>query len=303
VSGRACDGCGAAVHDGVNLCAQCATTLDVALGNIAAYQPDLDTIRAKRARYGGGASKGSIGKAQPLPVDMRFLDRTGVGSQLDWDAKNTIVAWTRIVLDTWTPAAGPTCRTHCLHASCNETLRRAHPRDNVGSCVNYLAGHRHGIAAMPWAGELLDEMLDLERRLRRMVDRPADAWYAGECGSETDTDYGTVTCTRELYAVPGSPFVQCRDCGCTYDVAARRKTLLNEAEDREVTVRMMARIVTTLGAIDASEARLEGRINVWVTRGRLLANGKRVVDGRPRPVYRVGDVLDLLSADAEAKGA
>lgn len=297
-----CAWCSAEVHAGTFLCERCVQTLDYALANIATYHDDLDTLRTKRARYGGQTGKGSIGKAVPLPLDGRFTDGTGQGSEVAYAARSTVVAWTRVALDEWPPIAGPTCR-ECLHLSCHEVKRRAHPRDTVASCCVYLAGQRNRIAAMPWAAELVDEMLDVERRLRRLVDRPAEGWYAGVCGSTTDTDAGEVRCVRELYSEPGSPFVRCRDCGCTYDVEARRKALLREAEDREVTVRTLARVVTTLGASNASEARIENRINVWVSRGRLKANGRRVIDGKPRPVYRVGDVLDLLSADADAKGA
>lgn len=287
-----CAWCEHTTGPGMTLCGKCVSTLDIALGNVATYWADLDTIRQKRTRYGGTAAKGSIGKAQPLPVDHRFLDTKpgkggqGAGSELVFATRNTVTTWARLVMEEHPP------------------IREQAPRDTIASICGWLGLQRHWIAGQDWATEMLDEMLDLERRLRRFVDRPADAWYAGECGSETDRDDGTtVTCRRELYATPGSAWVRCNDCGCEYDVEGRRKTLLDEAEDREVTVRMLARIVTTLGDIDASEARLEGRINVWVHRGRLKANGSRVVDGRPRPVYRVGDVLDLLSADAQDKPA
>jgi hypothetical protein len=274
-------------------------TLDVALANIAAYANDLELVQSKRVRYGSPNGKGSVGKTVPMPIDNRFTDPTGDGSRLAWETKNTISAWARTALTTWPPASGPTCKS-CLHPTCHDIKRRAHPRDTVTACVQYLAGHRHGIAAQEWAAELLDEILDLERRLRRFVDRPRDAWYAGICGSVTDTDHGEVQCKRQLFAEPGCPWVRCADCGCEYDVEARRKKLLEEAEDRTVTIRMLARIVTTLGAVDASERRLEGRISKWVQRDQLHARGRRVIDGKPRPVYRVGDVLTLLAEDAAA---
>lgn len=301
-----CDWCGAEVHAGTYLCARCLGTLEIALGNVSTYYADLDTIREKRARYGGQATKGSIGKTQPLPVDGRFVDTTGTGSQLAWDARNTVTTWTRHVLDEWPPLDAIVCND-LLCKRCNplaaEADFRTHPADTISACCGYLSRFLSRIASHRWAVELLDEMLDLERRLRRMVDRPIDAVYRGVCGSLTETERGDVRCTRELYADPGSPFVRCPDCGCTYDTEERRKVLLDEAEDREVTVRVLARLVTTLGDVDVSEARIENRINVWVSRGRLRSNGRRVVDGRPRPVYRVGDVLDLLRDDAQAKTA
>lgn len=282
-----CGWCAQHCAPGLMLCGKCSTTLERALGNVATYHADLDTIRQKRARYaGGGATKGSIGKAQPLPVDARFLDRVGAGSQLAWDAKNTVVAWARIVLEEHPP------------------VREQQPRDTVASVCGWLGSQRNWIAGQMWATDMLDEVLDLERRLRRFVDRPAETVYRGLCGSETDaTDGSVIVCNQALYAAQDSPFVRCTICGCEYDTEARRKVLLDEAEDREVTVRTLARVLTTLGNVESSEAKLENRINVWVHRGHLKANGQRVVDGRPRPVYRVGDVIDLLSADARDKSA
>lgn len=300
---NACLGCAAEVHAGTNLCRDCVHTLDKSLANIATYYDDLDTLRQKRTRYGGASTKGSIGKAQPLPLDGRFTDPTGQGSQVAWDTKNTITTWTRICLDEWPPIPGQACLGPCLHVTCHTIKARVHPRDTVASCCRYLARNRVAIAGKDWAGEILDELLDLEHRLSNIVDRPKDAWYAGVCGYDTETDVGVVTCTRELYAEPGAVFVRCQDCGSTYDVEARRKALLAEAEDREVTARTLARVVTTLGASGSGEAAIENRITTWVARGRLKPGGKRVIDGRPRPVYRVGDVLDLLADDAEARRA
>ncbi|QLQ11159.1 MAG: hypothetical protein HZY75_13250 [Nocardioidaceae bacterium] len=298
-----CAWCHKTCAPGITLCPKCVTTLDHALANIAAYWRDLDTIRTKQARYStSNTTKGSVGKTQPLPVDGRFTDPTGYGSEVVYGAKNTLVAWAKTLIEDWPPANGPACPS-CLHVSCHELKRRAFPRDTMPGLCAYIAGWRHAIAATPWATDMLDELLDVERRLRKLIDRPADGWYAGECGSETDMDDGsTVTCTRALYAEPGSPFVRCRDCGCTYDTEARRATLLAEAEDREATVRILARVAYTLKGIDASESRLERRIAGWVKRGKIKANGTRVVGGKPLPVYRVGDVIDLLTdPDDEAK--
>lgn len=287
-----CDNCGHTVGPGIVLCSKCTTTLERSLGNIAVYYADLDTIRQKRARYSGGASKGSIGKAQPLPVDHRFLDRKpgshgqGAGTELVYATRNTVTTWARIVMEEHPP------------------VREQAPRDTIGSVCGWLGEQRNWIAGQEWAGELLDEMLDLERRLRRFVDRPAETVYRGLCGSETDTIDGEVlVCTQALYATTEATFVRCPVCGCEYDTAGRRKTLLEEAQDRHVTVRTLARVLLTLGEVESSEAKLENRINVWVARGKIAAHSQRVIDGRPRPVYRVGDVLDLLTADARDKSA
>ncbi|MGI8682059.1 MAG: hypothetical protein ACR2JO_08010 [Mycobacteriales bacterium] len=285
------------------LCDRCVHTLDVALANIAAYHGDLDTLRTKQARYSVTRSRASVGRTQPLVIDGRWVDTSGTGSEVEYAVRSTVVAWTRVVLDDWPPLN----QLHCedgLCVRCSVIRRRKHPADTIASCCAYLQRMlgRH-LSGAEYAPEMLDEMLDLERRLRRLVDSPPERWYAGVCGSVTDTDIGEVVCTRELYADPGSPFVRCGDCGCTYDVEARREVLLAEARDRLATVRTIARIVTTLGEVRASEKRTESRINTWVHRSQLTRRGQRVVDHKPRALYRVGDVLDLLAEDAREESA
>jgi len=317
------------------ICGACVKTLRKALANVSADYADLGTVRRKGTRFGGNSTKGSIGKEQPLPIDGRFADRAGDGSQLDFDVKNTVVTWARAVMDEYAETfVGPICE-ECQHESCLRAIRRRWPSSTVTSVCAYLSRMAPTIAAEDWVAAMLDEVLDLERRLRRFVDRPADRWYAGVCDSEIEADrphdgttcgcgchndddaacdmdggcgveYATiegVRCTRELWADGKTPFVHCRDCGTSWDVEQRRVALVREAEDREATVRTLARIITTLGASDAGEARVESRINTWVHRGRLTANGRRVIDGKVRPVYRVGDVLALLRRDDEKRSA
>lgn len=283
-------------------CARCAHTVDVAIANVATYFDDLENVETRRARYGGMATKGSIGKVMPLVVDARFLP-DGSGTRARLAARNTVTTWARVLIEE-TGGDGP-----------------AH--DTVRSVCAYFDRQRTAIAAQPWAAEFKAEMLSAERMLAKVIDRPAEGWYAGECGSVSGAhdgttcacachngleaacdvpggcgvEYASVTCQRVLYAVPDSPYVRCGDCGSTYPVAERREQLLAEAEDREATVEMIVRIVTTLGDRNVSTAKIAARIRQWSARGKIASHGTRVVDGRPRPLYRIGDVLDLLSAE------
>ena len=157
----------------------------------------------------------------------------------------------------------------------------------VPSMCAYLIRMAGTIAAEDWAGVLLDELIDAEKRLYRAVDRPAERWYAGRCGhvEEAVPHDGTVcgcachhgagilcdvpggcglefaaepaaVCTAELWA-DDRPVVRCDTCGSTYEVQARRDSLLAEARDRTASVRVLARVVTTLGAA------------TWVRRGSM----------------------------------
>ena len=310
------------------LCARCVTTFDRAIGNIAAYYADLDqVVRVKQTRYASSVrTRASVGKTQPLPIDGRFADPAAEGSDLLWSVRNDLTVWCRMVLDHWPPVIGPACRD-CDHASCRAARARRHPENTISSMCGYLGAMRRAIAVEVWAAVMLDEVLFLERRLRRFIDRPKDRWYAGQCGfvleaerahdqdscacgchltgqgcdidggcgSDLPTVGGTV-CRRDLYG-SDEPWIRCGDCGSTYSRDDRRRQILIEASDREATTEAIARIVSTVSDHDIDPKRLAQRIRTWSRRGLLQAHGSRVVDGQSRPTYRIGDVLTLLAAD------
>jgi hypothetical protein len=280
----------------------CTHTVDVAIAHIAAYYDDLDTIRTRQTSYGGLAAKGSIGKAQALGVDARFLP-DGIGTLAVHATRNAVTTYARVLHDDRPELGWP-------------------KHDTVHSVCNHFASNLAAIAALPWADEFKAEMLSVERMLTKIIDRPADRWYAGRCGAVMGTEhngstcacachhghprtcdidggcgreYDNVPCPALLYAEPDNPFVRCKVCGTTHTVAERRADLLSEAEDREATVETITRIITTLGDRDVRSAKVSARIRQWAIRGKIESHGLRVVDGRPRPVYRVGDVLDLLN--------
>lgn len=291
---------------GARLCARCTKTLDVAIANSRAYIADLDTVRTRQSRYSAVAGKTPAGREQPLPVDLRFTDAypdprssAGEGSRLEADARSTIVGWVRIIIDEHPPVrwAGPVCR-NCLHRSCNQARLRRAPEDNLISCCHYLQRQLPYIAAAEWAEEILDELLDLERRLCRFVDRPADRWYAGPCTAGLRAMEAAWFCGAELYAVPGRDTVTCRECDWTYPVEERRAWLLAAAEDRLENAATIARAVLVLGQADGTETQLASRIRQWARRRRITVRSTRTIEGKLQPLYRVGDVLDLLAEDA-----
>lgn len=274
--------CGGTVHDSTPLCPRCATTLDVALANIAAWWPELETLRNRQSRYGHtAAGRGTPGRTQPLVVDDRFAGRLEDGSRLDWETRNTIAAWARTVADERPP------------------VREQTPRDTVASVCGWLQSQLRWIAEQAWAATMLDEMLDVERRLRRMVDRPPDRWYAGPCtAGQADIAYAWL-CGEELYVPLGATQTTCRVCGSTYGVAGRRAWLLAAAEDRWETATTIARAVTALRprdtvADDDLDDRLARRIRRWAAKGDLPVRDVAPTGGKLRPRYRLGDVLDLL---------
>lgn len=263
------------------LCLDCHQTLQIALGDISSHWVDLDTIKGRQSRYGG--TGGGRGGEKPLPVDARFLGWDADGSRLQEAVKNTMGTWARIVIDERPILTGPAHDT-CLHSSCSTTRRSRPPRDDVASVCRYLLGHADWIRTQHWAPEILDELTDLAGQLRRMVDRPADKWYAGKCDGDD--------CYRDLYAKAGSRSVTCEACGIIYSVADRRADMLEQAHELYATASEIARAISWLG----HEVINADRIRKWVERGRLERRGWLIVRGRELPTYRIGDVAALAEA-------
>ena len=290
---------------GAHLCEKCARTLAFAIANVAGDYADLGTIAQKRARYGSQlASKGSIGKAQPLPVDMRFVsagppsaeDKSGRPrgadlaplTQLRWDAWNTVVGWCRTIMEEQAQITGPTC-TDCLHRSCHAIKLQRWPKANtIEAMCLYLDKQHRWIEGREWAPVMLDEFLYLERRLRRAVDRPKDRWYAGKC-----------SCNAELYAETDRGEIPCRACGERWDVSTRREFLLEEAKDYLVTATEAAGALLAWTDYDGSESKLVDRIRKWRDRDRLEVRDVTSLNGRDRHLFRLGDIQDLLVEHAQ----
>ena len=158
--------------------------------------------------------------------------------------------------------------------------------------VTYLARSLRWILHERWVVDLLDEMLDLERRLTRMVDSPPARWYAGRC-AETD-QHGT--CNTELYARDGAAWITCSGCGIRYPVTERREVLIAAARDVLVTATEAAAALSAWTDYDGSPSKLADLIRKWCDRDRLDCRGHtRDSRGRERRLYRLGDVQELLA--------
>lgn len=297
--------------EGAVLCDGCKRTLAYALVHVSIYWTDLGNVATKQTRYGNGAGTRTIGKAQPLPVDLRFIDQhvpdepgdapahhgahLAPGSQLRYDVWDTLVAWCRTLMEVLPERIGPACEV-CIHSTCTSIRRDRWPSPGRGvpGLVNYLARQHRYLEAQTWAPVILDELVDVERRLRRMVDRPADRWYAGRC-SETNAETGA-TCQAELYARTDRGEIACPGCGARWDVSERRDFLLEEAKAYLVTATEAAGALLAWTDYDGSETKLVDRIRKWRTTGQLATHEQATVNGRPRHLYRLGEIQALMVA-------
>jgi hypothetical protein len=152
--------------------------------------------------------------------------------------------------------------------------------------LRYLADNVGWLAHQTYALAAFEELTHaaaviIESAIRQP---PPALWYAGPCD----------TCRRDLYARYGEPEVTCTGCNLIYDVEDRREWLLTVVEDRLERAVVICRALSAFGH-DVSRHRL----GMWQTRG-LIA--PRSHDEKGYPLYRVGDVLDILNR-LEAKAS
>lgn len=265
-----CLHCTAETTNGLALCSRCLNTLSIAFTNTAAYFSDVEKIKpGERIR-----SKGVPKSAPPPGFEPERVDR--ISHTLDYVTVIT-VGWARNLLDD-RPGIGTMPST-------------------VTGVLGWLESHRGSIATLEWAGEVLREMRQCERMLQRLLDRSDTGRFVGVCSAEvgTDTETGEVLlCDRALYAPESVSWVTCPQCGVSWPVAERRRVLAEATRDELAPVRIIARVIVGLMPGETSEEKLTRRIEQWVARDQLRDYGVRVLDGKPRRVYRIGDVLEIV---------
>lgn len=303
-----CTKCTAETADGMALCERCGKTAGHALTNIAAYYADLDRVPTST----GFRRRSSSTAPDPTGLAAAVIGVDPV-SAADAHVTNTLTTWARVLVDD-RPGVGS-------------------PPTRVPQLAPWLAERIDSVSTLAWAGDLLRDLLLAERLLKRVAMRARVGNYLGTCGNllraETMHDGRTCACSchladppfdcdipggcgaeyavleaqhcdQPLYAGREDRWVSC-PCGATWDARARRQQLVRAIEDQLAPVAVIAHLAATITG-EASVGRLEERIKKWTQRRKVEAVTTQVIDGRPRKVYRVGDVLDLLT-DTPGNGA
>lgn len=133
------------------------------------------------------------------------------------------------------------------------------------------------------AGQAVDEIGDAIVRARRAIDLPPDKVFAGPCGARLDDEQD---CDEDLYGRPGKLRCWCMSCGAEHDMEKRREWMLSVVEDQVTHSGLLSGLVTSLGVPIASST-----IRHYASRGRIKVIS---TDARRRPMYRIGDVLDVF---------
>jgi hypothetical protein len=248
----------------MTVCGDCANDLAVALLFVGQTGRALEAAYLKQQRFSA--------------------DRVGVvhrpdESPVHWNSRAGAVR--DQLLATLTEAADAIARAQQLYR----------PLNTFDALGYFLAKNVPWMRAQHNGPDMHRHLMDALAEADRVVDAPSLRRFVGECGALL-ADAGD-TCRAMLWAPP-SRFrgeVTCPDCGTTHDVEDRRRSLLGKADNMLLARTDLARALSGFG-VDVTVKQLEH----WAARGRLEQHG--TTSTRPaRPLYRLGDVLDVLAAD------
>lgn len=270
-------GCGEEVPPGMLVCGRCADRLFLDLASVPGLAEALEAAHGKLLRFGvtRPAPAAAPEEESPLPFNAKASATTAI-------LLDTLLAWVdRIAQD-----AG-------VDTPPLEVLRPMGTWSVVGA---WLCAMVPWLRSSPLGPEAVAKLGAAVRAARLVVDRPPDLIYAGPCTASTvDADGLHTVCGADLYARFNELTVTCSECGARWPLSDRRRWLLGKVEDMLLPATELARAIDGLG-VDVTPTLLRK----WKERGRITSHG---TDAHGHPVYRVGDVMDVVNAAAVRSAA
>lgn len=195
-------------------------------------------------------------------------------SDLHDDARNTMGSWVRHLCES--RGVGP--------PELATAVRMA----------RWLHANVRAIANDEAAGELVDELADLRKRIEHTVNRPQPRKFLGACPT-WDEETGKA-CGRKLSAPEEAVEVRCRDCGETHQCARLQLLMEMDLERKQVTAEQLRK----LNRQQPEEFRVPDRtLRRWLSEHWLRPCGE---DDDGQPLYRWSD-LKLMRADGRKRVA
>lgn len=274
--------CGRQMPGGNAICGCCEGDLARALGDVPWLVRELRVTMSRQGR------RPATGRAREVDDDPYPATLHPTPLPLDLGASDVLELltaaldrWHQTLLGRTVRPAGPVCGS-CEHPSCGLIVYTTPPTDRTPVTLSRWLLHRHhALVARHDPVRAYADIVLLVQRAEQVIDRPPELWYAGPC----------LSCGEDLYAQPAATLVRCVGCGREYGVKARRSWLLATVEDTLATAAQAEHILTLLEwPVTAA------RIRLWAHRGRIAAHG---IDHQARPLYRVGDIKQLLAEAAE----
>lgn len=255
-----CAVCNCPTGDGGRLCRLHTDALLTNLRHVPDLLAELDVTRTRQDRMVSERA-GGRSTTRPLPWNEH-------ASTVAWELNCTLNAWALDVSKLREDERDP---LKLVAATDTAELARWLTRN-----INTLR-HHHEV------GTADEELNDAILRARRAVDRAPDKVFAGPCAAEHDD--GT-RCPEDLYGWPGKRTTRCIACNAEHDMDQRRTWMLGQIEDQVAHSGLLSGLVTSLGVPIASST-----IRKYAGKGRIKVIS---VDAKRRPLYRIGDVLDVF---------
>lgn len=153
---------------------------------------------------------------------------------------------------------------------------------------------------------------EFDIRLRRASERgwlltdhhELPTWYAGVCskviaaGTYPGQSQDQV-CSQDLYPRAGQVVFKCPACRQSHDIYARRAFLKSRLRGVAGHARMIAAVLIPMINADPNRPprtlhQVTGMIYNWKSRGQLTPVAIDSTTSPPRPLYRIGEVMDLI---------
>lgn len=167
--------------------------------------------------------------------------------------------------------------------------------DPIAKLAQFLAGHVDWIRHKQFADEFIRDVEACHRVIRSIARGPSEQKYLGLCGAPSWTEnLGGESGMRELegppcegdvYTYRGAKTGRCKTCGAQVNTTEREAWLDSEVRQHVFRASEIA---------NAYSVKVN-TIRSWHARGQLANHG---TDAEGRPLFNVGEVLDLAAADA-----
>jgi hypothetical protein len=263
--------CGRPTPDGYACVADAVDRPRQLLAEITDMLPAALDVSHRQARHGtGGGASGKPGSA--LPLDL------GATARLD-GVRTALTTWARHVAE----ERGVTVPTG--------------PQDPIHVAARWMAAHCEWMRHRAEVDEWLRDVEACARIVRGIARGPADRVYLGPCGAERwvpdpgDDEFGTdVECDGDVYGLPDGDTGRCRTCGAEFDQGERQRWLTDEVRQRAYRA---SELEHAYGLNSAT-------VRKWAERKLIAAHGQ---DGQGRPLYLLGEVLDVAASEAARREA
>lgn len=255
--------CGKPTRDNAYSCDDCGDLLARALGEVPWLDEQLEvTITRQQGidyRRLGGGKGGKKDAERPLPGNW-------TASEARTHLRALLVSWARLCHEEGVRSSDP---------------RLGLPDDNLLAIGRWLLWRVDGLLMHEAGSEAVDEITGAVASCHRLIDRPADRQYLGDCGEQE--------CSGSLWARAGGEVATCDSCHTPTKAADLRGRLLSELDDRLCTAAEIAELSTYLG-LKANRDTVRKYVEYLARKGRIEKHAAFSVAA----VYRFGEVYDLL---------